>query len=484
VSLTRRAFVKSAVAAGVALGPAGRALAGAQPGAAGPNIVVIVVDSLRVDHAYGDRAHTPNLDLLLRDGLRFTRAFPEAMPTVPARNSLLTGRRMFPFRGWHDYRGLPRAPGWAPLHGVGETFTSRLRAAGYWTGYVTDNPFLGFAQPYEPLRRSFDLFVRHGGELGVSRPPSSVSARELRHWLHPAIDNPGIRDRVRKYLANGHYAHDETQSFAARVFRSGVGALEQAAGRPPFALVVDTYEPHEPWTPPRHYIRRYGDPDYRGPEPAMPRYKRVSKWLNDNNRDLVLGRLRALYAAEVTMTDRWLGVFLERLYELGLKRNTVIALVADHGIQLGENGWTGKISVALHPVLIRVPFVLVDPAGRRAGEQSDYFASLHDLGPTLLSMAGVPVPQRMSGVDLSALLDGARPPRRRYAYGGYGENHYLRNDRWAYVSDNRLRHPQLYDLARDPDENTNVARRHPEVLRELRGTLVERAGGRPPFYGT
>jgi arylsulfatase A-like enzyme len=162
----------------------------------------------------------------------------------------------------------------------------------------------------------------------------------------------------------------------------------------------------------------------------------------------------------------------------------VIALVADHGIQLGENGWTGKISVALHPVLIRVPFVLVDPHGRRAGEHSDYYASLHDLGPTLLSMAGVPAPERMSGVDLSVLLDGARPPRRPYTYGGYGENHYLRNDRWAYISDNRMRHPQLYDIERDPEENRNVARRHPDVLRELRGTLVERAGGRPPFYGT
>ena len=54
---------------------------------------------------------------------------------------------MFPFRGWRDYRGLPRAPGWAPIHNVAETFTSRLQETGYWTGYVTDNPFLGWAQP-------------------------------------------------------------------------------------------------------------------------------------------------------------------------------------------------------------------------------------------------------------------------------------------------------------------------------------------------
>ncbi|HEX2414889.1 MAG TPA: sulfatase [Thermoleophilaceae bacterium] len=485
MGLTRRAFIQSAgaAAAGVAVGRSGL-IGGEGSAAGGPNIVVIMVDSLRVDHAYGNRARTPNIDVLLRDGLRFTRAFPEAMPTVPARNSLLTGRRMFPFRGWRDYRGLPRAPGWAPIHNVAETFTSRLQEAGYWTGYVTDNPFLGWAQPYDRLRRSFDLFVRHGGQLGAARPPSTVSGRELRRWIHPAIDNPGIRDRVRKYLANGGYSDDDSRSFAARVFRSGVGALERAARQQPFALIVDTYEPHEPWTPPRHYIREYGDRGYRGPEPAMPRYKRVSKWLDNGNRDLVLGRLRALYAAEVTMTDRWLGVFLERVYALGLEGDTVIALVADHGIQLGEHGWTGKISVALHPVLIRVPFVIVDPGRRRAGEESDYFASLHDLGPTLLSMAGVRAPERMGGVDLSPLLSGARPPARPFAYGGYGENHYLRTSRWAYISDNRMRHPQLYDLRRDPGEGNNVARRHPGVVRELRETVIERARGRPPFYGT
>ena len=71
-----------------------------------PNVVVLVVDTLRADHVYGDRAKTPTMDALAREGLSFTRAFPEAMPTVPARKSILTGRRQFPFRHWHDYPGL------------------------------------------------------------------------------------------------------------------------------------------------------------------------------------------------------------------------------------------------------------------------------------------------------------------------------------------------------------------------------------------
>ena len=131
-----------------------------------PNVVVIVVDTLRADHAFGDRARTPNFDALAREGLSFTRFFPEAMPTVPARRSILSGRRTFPFRRWHPYRGLLPEPGWAPLGDVDAAFTSVLRRAGYWTAYATDNTSLGFSPPWRAFRRTFDRFARRGGVQG------------------------------------------------------------------------------------------------------------------------------------------------------------------------------------------------------------------------------------------------------------------------------------------------------------------------------
>ena len=106
---------------------------------------------------------------------------------------------------------------------------------------------------------------------------------------------------------------------------------------------------------------------WRGPEPAMPRYGRVDNWLRPGQRGPVVRRLRELYAAEVTMTDRWLGVLMNRLHDLNLENDTVVALVADHGILLGEHGWTGKISTALHPALTQIPMVVVDPAPAQAG---------------------------------------------------------------------------------------------------------------------
>jgi arylsulfatase A-like enzyme len=478
---TRRRFLQTsaAAAAGAALGESGAPAARADR----PNVLLIVVDSLRTDNvgAYGSRVRTPNIDALARDGLRFTRAYPEAMPTVPARNSILSGRRTFPFRGWHDRRGLIAQPGWSPLRDVPGALPAVLRRAGWWTAYVTDNPFLGFARPYAPLRGSFDRFVKVGGQLGGGRPVSSVPAAVLRHWLHPAI-RADKQERIGLYLANSRYWDDERRSFAARVFGGAATLLEEAARRRPFALMVDCYEPHEPWTPPPRYLRMYGDPDWRGPEPAMPHYARAASWLSPGERGPVLRRMRDLYAAEVTMTDRWLGVLLDKLHELGLEDDTVIVLVSDHGILLGEHGWTGKISTALHPALIRVPLIVVDPRRGRRARQSDWFASTHDVAPTLLSLAGLRVPERMEGVDLSRPLRGRRLPGRPYAFGGYSNEFYVRTDRWAMWANNRPGHFHLFDLRRDPGEFRDVAGRHPHLVRELYAKVRERAGGRLPYY--
>ena len=81
------------------------------------------------------------------------------------------------------------------------------------------------------------------------------------------------------------------------------------------------------------------------------------------------------------MTDRWLGHFMDRFYELGLDENTMIVLLSDHGYLLGERGYTGKVPSQLHPELAQVPFILVHPENKAAGEVTQYFASTHDVGP-------------------------------------------------------------------------------------------------------
>jgi arylsulfatase A-like enzyme len=445
-----------------------------------PNVVLLVVDTLRTDHVYGKRARTSNIDALARRGLAFTRCYPEAMPTVPARRSIMTGRRVFPFTGWRPWGGMVQEPGWEPIADPSLTFTSILRRAGYWTGCVTDNPFVGFARSYAPFRQSFDRFVAKPGQAGGTG--EGVSDAELRRWLPPQVDDPQTRLRMRKFLGNARYFDDETRSYAAKVFREAAAMLERAARHRPFALVVDTFEPHEPWTPPRRYVDMYGDPDYRGPEPAKPYYAAVSRYLHGTAGEVLLDRMRALYAAEVTMTDRWLGVFLDKLDAMRLERETIVVLVSDHGIYLGDHGMTGKSSITLHPPLIRVPLIVVDPRGRHAGRRSDWFASTHDIAPTILSMTGVQPPRKMDGIDLSRFFEGRRPPPRPYAFGGYGNSYFVRTDRWALHGPNRGDLFHLYDRSEDVGETRDVAAAHPDKVAELYGVVRERAGRPLPSY--
>src|SRR5688572_29870219 len=209
------------------------------------------------------------MDALARGGLSFSRCFPEAMPTVPARRTIMTGRRVFPFRGWERAPDLGRGPGAAPIEDLGQMFTARLARAGYWTASASDNPFLGFTRSFRPFRLSFDAYVSVEGHSGFRGDPKSVSDEELERWLPAGLrEDDRYVEGMRKYLANTGKGSDDSQSNAARVFGEGMKLLEAAADKQPFALVVDSFDPHEPWAPAPEFIRMYADPSYRGPNPG------------------------------------------------------------------------------------------------------------------------------------------------------------------------------------------------------------------------
>jgi arylsulfatase A-like enzyme len=484
--LRRRDFVRAAGA-----GLAGAALAGAgcrEPSGdrgsaqAGPrNIVLIVIDSLRPDHlgCYGNEVvRTPNVDALARESLRFTRVFPEAMPTVPARRSILTGRRVYPFRRWQPWEGLAKRAGWSPIMPGTPTLPTILRERGYWTAYVSDNPFLTHTEVFAPFRDSIDRYVRVLGQRGVRRPADSVPRSEAVHRLPPAMRTEAAIRQVRQYLANNGAGRVDEEQAAARVFGASERLLAEASGRKPFFMVVDSFDPHEFWAPLRQDLDLYADPAYRGADIADVRYT-WSDYLSPPE----LRHLRATYAASVTAVDRWLGHFLAGLRRRGLERDTVVALVSDHGIYLGEHRLTGKSDSYLHPELIQVPLVLRDPDGRGAGTASDYNATTIDLAPTLTAMAGAPPSGCFEGADLSPLFDGATPAvERAFAHGGYGNFSFIRDDRWALVVRNDNGWRLLYDLRADPREHRDVAARHPKVVQDMWHRLLGEVGERPPRY--
>lgn len=489
--LSRRRLLQAAgvAGAGAALPLAAGCAIGDDGGDNEPdNVVVIVIDSLRPDFvgAYGaPRVRTPNLDALFAKGLRFNRAFPEAMVTVPARRSIFTGRRIFPFRDFKPVYDLGVSPGWTPIDDLDQTLMKTLGDAGYRTIQVTDNPHTGFTVTYRPFRLAWDEFVSIEGRVGNLNPTDSVSDAEVRRWLPAALQqNERYVEGMKKNLANTGYGRDDEQSDAARVFGEATLQLEAAArdGRK-FALVVDCFDPHEPWSPPKEYIDLYGDPEYEGPEIGTFDYGPSSSLSRDE-----LRRAHADYAAAVTMTDRWLGTFLDRFDELGLADNTAIVLLADHGVLLGERGWIGKIPGELHPEMAQVPFLIVHPGGKRAGESSEYFASTHDVAPTILALLGIDEPSWMDGADLSVLLDDGQPAARPFHYGGMYNRYFIRTDQWVLLGDNLGGNRQLFDLTLDPGELENVAetsRKNRRIAEELYQQVIEATGGKPlPYYDT
>ncbi len=441
------------------------------------NVILVILDSLRKDHigVYGnDRMETPNLDALAGESLRFTRAYPESLPTLCARRAIHTGMRTWPFRNFYRLPGETFQPaGWQPIPEVQVTVSETLFARGHSTAmYADTQPMF---HPSMNFQRGFAVFewIR-GQERDRFRPKVGVPEDQIRQRTVPG--NVGrMVDKVRQYLANTQDRKTEEDWFAPRLFSRGMDYLEQAGEGQPFFLVIDSFDPHEPWDPPEKYVSIYGE-DYEGRVPIVPNYG-PSDWITDRE----LERMKALYSGEVTMVDRWLGHFLDKMESTGRMDDTLLIVLADHGVALGEHGFTGKPFGALWPELTDIPFFIRHPEGKGAGKTSDYFASTHDVAPTILGALDIRQLQKMDGESLFPLLEDAEPEPRPHFTLGYDKFAWARDERYVMFSINDRSRPRLFDLESDPDMNQNVAKDNPDIVRRMFNKyILEDAGGSLP----
>ena len=159
-----------------------------------------------------------------------------------------------------------------------------------------------------------------------------------------------------------------------------------------------------------------------------------------------------------------------------------MAVVSDHGVALGEHGLIGKDSNEMHGELIDVPFMIRHPRRVAAGRKTGYFASSHDIAPTLLRGVGAPVPKAMDGADLRPLFNNRPVAQRRPVWTAvWGVTVMAGDGRWLYVAINdggRVKTERLHDTRSDPGEFRNFARRRPDLVRKFRGELAKAAGKR------
>jgi arylsulfatase A-like enzyme len=331
--------------------------------------------------------------------------------------------------------------------------------------------------PAMNFHRGFEQFLWvRGQEHDPYRSTLQVSTEDVE-----AVFSPGApealkvledfqRVNVHSYLANQVGRSKEEDYQAPRVFREAMDWLEENRNAERFLLLVDAFDPHEPWDPPEEYIDLY-DPGYEGAEIISPVYG-PSDYLSEAE----LKHMRAHYAGEVTLVDKWLGRFLERARELGMLDNTLLIVTSDHGHQLGEHGLVGKLPVGLWYELVDVPLFVRLPDGKGAGTRVESFVQHHDIMPTVLNALGVTPEVLLPGTDLLGLAEHRIPPRDHVSC-GLGECSWCRDQRYVYITGNDGTGQQLFDMTADPLQQHDLAAEERGAVEEMHAKLLADAGG-------
>ena len=412
-----------------------------------PNIIFILTD----DQGYGDiSAHgnpilkTPNMDRLRAEGTRFTD-FHVSPTCAPTRSALLTGRHEFKNGITHTIFERERLT----LDAI--TLPQVLKHAGYTTG-IFGKWHLGDEADYQPGRRGFDeVFIHGGGGIGQSYPGSCGDAPR-NTYFNPAILHNGTFEKTTGYC---------TDLFFAQALRW----IDSVQSRPaPFFAYIATNAPHSPYT--------------ARPEDAALYREKVGGAEDVAN---FFGMLHNI--------DENIGRLLARLDERGLAKNTLVVFMNDNGGTAGTKVYNAGLRAQKGTPWLggtRAASFWRWP-GRIAPADVNPLAAHIDFLPTLSELAGAKldakVRTQVEGRSLLPLLENpADPWAERTLFTHVGRwprfsdpdqakfaNCSVHTKRWHLVSIKGGTQPawELFDLAADPGEKTNVASQHAEVVATL-----------------
>ncbi|WP_336205584.1 arylsulfatase [Nonomuraea sp. LPB2021202275-12-8] len=438
---SRRTLLTGAIA-GLTL-PSAASPARAAP-ASRPNFVVILADDLGWGEigSQGQRMiATPQLDRLAEEGVRFETAYSGAPLCAPSRCALLTGL--------HAGHGTVREnPEGGPQHSLTEsdlTFAELLQLAGYRTACIGK---WGFG-PEEPDQES------HPNARGFAEFFGYIGHRHAHQYFPEYLWHNG--DQVR--LGREAYAPD-------LFLRRAIEFVQQPSEQP-FLLYFPTNLPHSPSEVPGN----------AGAYAHRP-------WTRANRR----------HAAQVTRLDTDVAALVRALREAGVARDTLVLFTSDNGPHrekgvtpwlFDSNGPFRGDKRDLYEGGIRVPLIAWSPGLRSRVERRP--VALWDVLPTLAELAGVPAPDGIDGLSFRKLLDGGDAPRHDHlVWNRPRKAQAIRRGRWKAIrfepgiaAAGREGRVELYDLATDQQERRDLARRRPELTRELMALLDESIGPDP-----
>ncbi|HEY3440515.1 MAG TPA: arylsulfatase [Paludibaculum sp.] len=414
----------------------------AQRGAAAqPNIVFVLADDL----GYGDlgcygqtRIQTPNIDRLAAEGMRFTSTYAGSTVCAPSRCCLMTGKHT----GHARTRGN-KSPD-LPLRPGDITVAEVLKSAGYRTGLFGKWSLGELGSTGYPNAKGFDEWFGYFSQLHAHNYYPE-------HLLH----NYG------SYLCKGNMG-TQRKEYAPDLFTSrAVDFIGRQPAAQPFFLHVCYTAPHannEMGRDTGNGMEVPGDAPYSGM--AWPQQEKN-------------------FAAMITRMDSDVGKLMEALRAKGVADNTLVVFTSDNGPHRegGHNpaffessGPLRGIKRDLHEGGIRVPCVARWPGRIGAGQVSRHPWAFWDFLPTAAEVAGVEAPGGLDGVSIVPTLLGQRQKAHDYFYWEFHESGFdqaVRTGDWKGVRKGPRAPVELYDLAADVGERTNVAAAHPEVVRQM-----------------
>jgi choline-sulfatase len=360
-----------------------------------------------------------------------------------------------------------------------------LQAAGYRTEVVGK---MHFNRPGSPGLHGFDRLLtehewpkQYGAEVKPRAVPSDIRVKP--QW-RPFKDPARIWLNAEKRPYN-RFDEDMPGTFLAREACRRLDELKDTE----FALWVSFHEPHSPFDFPIEFRNRFEAADFTPPPVGPDDAPQIPLIFRDLTPDEKRGIIAAYYTSTAFL-DRNIGIVLEHLRKLNLEEDTLVVYMPDHGYDLGHHGRFEK-HCGYDPAM-RVPLMFRFPGRIRRSARVQQFTESVDVPHTILDLLGVDPLPLLHGSSLRPYLEGRKPGRARNSiFSVYLENEeaYVRTDRWKFIhcSGQRRRtdgyetdrptpgrYMRLYDLKNDPGEFRDVSAKHPEVVRSLRASMLER----------
>ncbi len=358
--------------------------------------ILILLDSLNRNmlriYNKDSRVITPNIDNLADKSAIFDNQWVGSAPCMPARRDIFTGRLNFLERNW------------GPIEPFDINFTPLLKKHGIYTHMVTDH-YHYFCSGGENYCQQFDTW---DFERGQESDPwvSQVDPPKLPENYYGKVKGQYELNRMR-------FKHEEDYS-TPRVFMKASQWLEENKDSNNFFLMVEAFDPHEPFDCPQEYLDIYND-SYQGPRFDWPSYGPITEPSE------AVEHLRKRYAGTLTMADKWLGKIIEVMNRYNMWEDTLLILTTDHGLLLGEHGFMGKNVMHMYNELSHLPMIIHLPGNKRAGERINAITQNIDLMPTILEYYNIDIPEKIHGHSLWGILNGMGEKIRDTAiYGCHG----------------------------------------------------------------